>query len=166
MKYAACLLNLLLLIPYQTMAAEKTQQLLSKSNGISYPVGWQNWSTISVSQRTDNNTLRLIVGNAIAVKAARAGRTNPWPENSIIGKVVWKDEQLSTWPTATKPGKLIHAEFMFKESNKFVETYGWGWARWVGKQQRPFNNGMQQCITCHTPVKENDWVFTEPASLP
>ena len=30
----------------------------------------------------------------------------------------------------------------------------------------PFDKGMKVCIACHTPVKNRDWVFTEPASLP
>jgi len=25
---------------------------------------------------------------------------------------------------------------------------------------------MQACIACHTPVKDRNWVFTEPASIP
>lgn len=32
------------------------------SHGIAYPKGWQNWAAISVSQRTNNNSLRLIGG--------------------------------------------------------------------------------------------------------
>jgi len=136
------------------------------SHDISYPDGWQNWATIAVSHRTDNNTMRVILGNDVAVKAARSGNTNPWPDDTIIGKVVWKDTQLENWDAATVPGKFVHAEFMFKDSKQYSESYGWGWARWVGLEQKPFDRGMQVCITCHTPVKNRDWVFTEPASLP
>ncbi len=48
-----------------------------ESHGISYPQGWQSWSAIAVSHRTDNDTLRAILGNDIAVKAARSGKVNP-----------------------------------------------------------------------------------------
>lgn len=136
------------------------------SHGISYPSGWQNWAPIAVSHRTDNNTIRVILGNDVAVKAARANQTNPWPDGAVLGKVVWKDTQLKNWPTATAPGKFVHAEFMFKDSKKYSETYGWGWARWVGLDQKPFNKGMQVCISCHTPVKNRDWMFTDPAQFP
>ncbi len=153
----------LILLPLSTMAENKRP---SPSNGVSYPQGWQNWAVISVSHRTDNNTLRLIIGNDTAVTAARTGNTKPWPDNSIIGKVVWKDKQLSSWPAATTPGKLVHAEFMVKNSTAFSNTYNWGWARWMGTEQKPFNKGMQSCISCHQPVQKQDWVFTEPASLP
>lgn len=136
------------------------------SHGIAYPTGWQNWATIAVSHRTDNNTTRVILGNEIAVKAARSGNTNPWPDNAIIGKVVWKDTQLENWQTATAPGQFVHAEFMFKDSEKYADTYGWGWARWVGTDQQPFEKGAQVCISCHTPVQNRDWVFTDPAIFP
>jgi hypothetical protein len=136
------------------------------SHGIEYPEGWQNWATIAVSHRTDNNTMRVILGNDIAVKAARSGETNPWPDGAIIGKVVWKDTELVNWKAAIVPDKFVHAEFMFKDSSKYSNTYNWGWARWVGLDQQPFDKGAQVCITCHTPVKNRDWVFTDPASFP
>ncbi len=136
------------------------------SHGISYPAGWQDWASIAVSHRTDNKTLRVILGNEVAVKAARSGATNPWPDGAILGKVVWKDSQLENWKAATAPGKYVHAEFMFKDSKKYSKTYGWGWARWVGLDQQPFTKGAQVCISCHTPVKNRDWVFTDPAPFP
>ena len=136
------------------------------SHGVPFPEGWQDWATIAISHRTDNNTLRVILGNDAAVKAARTGNTRPWPDGAILGKVVWKDARLENWEAAVAPGEFVHAEFMFKDSKKYTDSYGWGWARWVGLEQKPFEKGMQVCIACHTPVKNRDWVFTEPASLP
>jgi hypothetical protein len=144
--------------------SEETQP--SPSHGIAYPDGWKEWSLIAVSHRNDNDTLRIVLGNDIAVQAARSGNTNPWPDGAVLGKVVWKDTELGNWQAATAPGEFVHAEFMFKDSIKFAETYGWGWARWVGLEQNAFDGGMQVCISCHTPVQARDWVFTEPAQLP
>lgn len=138
----------------------------SASHGIPYPAGWQEWATIAVSHRNDNGTIRVILGNSIAVEAARSGKTDPWPDGAILGKVVWKDTELKDWQAATAPGEFVHAEFMFKDSVRYSDTYGWGWARWIGLHQEPFNGGMQVCVSCHTPVKERDWVFTDPAQLP
>ena len=42
-------------------------------NGIEFPQGYQDWRVIGVSHRTDNNTLRIILGNDTAIEAARAG---------------------------------------------------------------------------------------------
>jgi hypothetical protein len=164
MKYLVTLLSTTLaLSSFSAFSADSTP---AASHGIAYPTGWQNWSTIAVSHRTDNKTIRTILGNDIAVKAARSGATNPWPDGSIIGKVVWKDTELEDWKTATVPGKFVHAEFMFKDSKKYASTYNWGWARWVGLDQTPFQKGAQVCTTCHTPVKNRDWVFSDPALLP
>ena len=149
-----------------TMHSAGAGETPAPSHGIDYPTGWQNWSTIAVSHRTDNHTLRVILGNDIAVQAARAGNTHPWPEGSILGKVVWKDTELKDWKAAIAPGEFVHAEFMFKDSQKFADTYNWGWARWVGQEQKPFQEGAQVCIACHTPVKDRDWVFTDPARFP
>lgn len=146
-----------------TLAAENPR---APSHGIPYPAGWKEWATIAVSHRNDNSTLRVIVGNDIAVEAARSDNTDPWPDGTILGKVVWKDTELENWQAATAPGEFVHAEFMFKNSAKYKESYGWGWARWVGLDQKPFDGGMQVCVSCHTPVKDRDWVFTDPAQLP
>ncbi len=133
--------------------------------GITYPEGWQNWATISVSHRHDNHTLRVILGNDIAIRAAREGRTRPWPDGAILGKVVWKEMAEPDWPQAIAPKSLVHAEFMFKNSRAKNGT-GWNWARWTGMEQKPFAKGESVCIGCHTPVEKRDWVFTTPAPFP
>ena len=157
---------LALLIMFSLPALNASDNTPSSSHGISYPEGWQDWAAIAVSHRTDNNTLRVILGNKTAVEAARSGETNPWPDGAVLGKVVWKDTELENWKAAIAPGEFVHAEFMFKDSGKYSETYGWGWARWVGHEQQPFEKGMQVCIACHAPVKDRDWVFTDPAAFP
>ena len=149
-----------------SLTAIALEPTVPPSNGIAYPDGWKNWATIAVSHRNDNNTMRVILGNDIAVTAARSGNTSPWPDGAILGKVVWKDSASEHWPAATTPGQFVHAEFMFKDSKQYADTHGWGWARWVGLEQAPFEDGMQVCIACHTPVKDRDWVFTSPAQMP
>jgi len=138
-------------------------------NGLKLPDNYKNWKVISQSHRIDNHTVRIILGNDIAVKAARTGDTHPWPNGSILGKMVWKQKTEEHWPTAIAPGKFVHAEFMFKNNKKYKDTGGWGYARWVGMKQKPYGkdrNFFQECVNCHTAVKDNDWVFTTPAIFP
>jgi len=137
-------------------------------NGIAFPAGYQDWRVIAVSHRTDNNTLRVILGNDKAIAAARSGETNPWPDGAILGKMVWKDGAIPEWSQAQKPDKFVHAEFMFRDAAKYASTGGWGWARWKGLDQVPHGdaNVAQECVACHTPVKDNNWVFTRPAPMP
>lgn len=138
-------------------------------NGIKLPPGYRDWPVIAVSHREDNQTLRVILGNDVAIRAARSGNTNPWPDGAILGKMVWKDASLAAWPTATVPGGFVHAEFMVKDAKKFSSTGGWGFARWKGLDQLPYGKDpsfVQECFGCHTPVKRNDYVFTRPAPFP
>ena len=101
-----------------------TSAVAPAPNGINLPEGYKDWRVIAVSHRTDNNTMRAIVGNDKAVEAARKGNTNPWPDGAILGKLVWKAETDANWPTATVPGKFVHAEFMTKEAKKYEATGG------------------------------------------
>jgi len=138
-------------------------------NGIALPDGYKNWRLIAPSHRTDNNTLRVVLGNDAAIGAARAGKTNPWPDGAILAKIVWKDSTHPNWEKATVPGALVHAEFMIKDSKKYAATGGWGYARWLGTDQKPYGKDAgfaQECVACHTPVKANDYVFTHPVVLP
>ena len=139
---------------------------IATSNGISYPKDWKSWKVVAVSYRTDNNTIRVILGNDVAIKSINSGKTNPWLDGSILAKVVWKTSKLEAWQSAIVPDKFVHVEFMFKDSKKYKKTGGWGWARWLGTDLKPFNKGPQSCIACHQPVKDRDLVFTKPAKLP
>lgn len=168
MRSAICLLSLGLFGLPLVHAAP--QPVPSAPNGIEFPSDYPDWRLISISDRTDNKTLRAILGNDIAIEAARAGRTDPWPDGAVLGKVVWKAVPKTNWKAALAPGKFVHAEFMFKDAQKWAGNgTGWGWARWVGTDQTPYGKDAtfsQECISCHTPVKDTDWVFTVPARFP
>lgn len=138
-------------------------------NGITLPEKYKDWRVISVSHRTDNKTMRVIVGNDIAIKAARENNINPWPQGSILGKLVWKETKDEHWEPAIVPDQFVHAEFMIKDPVKYASTGGWGYARWLGKEQKPYGENADfalECMACHTPVQGQDWVFTRPVSLP
>lgn len=156
------------IIPPTASAADAS--VAPSPNGIEYPAGYADWRVISISDRTDNKTMRVILGNEVAIEAARSGQTNPWPDGAILGKVVWKQAPKDKWPAALVPDSFVHAEFMFKDSAKWAGNgTGWGWARWKGVDQDPYGkdeNVAQECIACHTPVKGRDWVFTTPALFP
>ena len=85
------------------------------------------------------------------------------------GKLVWKDTSHPAWEKATVPGEFVYAEFLFKDSEQYKDTGGWGFARWKGLKQTPYGKDasfVQECYSCHTPVKDNDYVFTHTSSMP
>jgi len=137
-------------------------------NGIEFPADYRDWRVISTSNRIDNKTLRVILGNDVAIKAARNGKTNPWPNGAILAKVVFKQGIAEHWSQAIVPKKFVHVEFMVKDTKKYASTGNWGYARWLGNKLKPHgenSNFAKTCVACHTPVKSNDYVFTEPAPM-
>ncbi len=156
----------------QKPSTKQVQTVKANLNGISLPHNYKNWKVISASHRIDNQSMRIILGNDIAIQASRNKQTNPWPDGSILGKIVFKQKAEDNWPTAIAPNveEFTHAEFMFKDNKRFAENgTGWGWARWLGDKQIPYgddNDLDQSCIACHTPVKNKDWVYTTPIKLP
>jgi hypothetical protein len=146
--------------------AEPVKSIAPTLNGIEFPVGYENWQTISVSHRIDNNSIRTILGDPIAIQAARNGKTNPWPEGAILAKVAWKQRIDENWPSAIVPGEFHQVEFMIKDAKKYSATKGWGYARWRGKDLIPWGDNAdfaQGCVACHTPVANKDYVFSTPA---
>lgn len=141
------------------------------ANHIEYPTDLSHWRVIGTSIRNDNNTQRVILGNSIAIKAARTNTEKKhWPNGAILAKLVWKNDTLPTWPAATVPGDFIHAEIMVRDTQKYATTGGWGFARWKGLELTPHGKdkteAQQACFDCHQAAKSTDYVFTQPAKLP
>ncbi|HEY9049798.1 MAG TPA: heme-binding domain-containing protein [Ohtaekwangia sp.] len=133
-------------------------------NGIAYMPEYKNWGVISTTDRFDNGTMRVILGNAIAVNAVRNHQVNPWPDGAILAKVAW--EQLIDSTGYAHTGEFKQVEFMIKDSRKYATTAGWGWARWKGMQLLPYGKNelfTQECVQCHNPMRKRDFVFTSPA---
>lgn len=142
------------------------QSVKPSPNGIEYIAGYRNWKVISISDRFDNGTMRIIYGNDIAVKAIQSQKTNPWPTGAILAKTAWKQQANQDGSIST--GEFVQVEFMIKDAKKYAHSAGWGWARWRGKELTPYGGKAiftTECISCHKPLKENDYVFTKPLSL-
>lgn len=138
------------------------------SGGIAFQADYGDFRLIAVSQRSDDQTLRAILGNDIAVAAARAGKTNPWPDGAILAKLAWQQRQSQAFPTATVPGAFSSVAFMVKDAKKYPSTGGWGWGEWAGQELTAYEKPgfAQECAACHAKAKDADWVFTHPAPLP
>jgi hypothetical protein len=135
-------------------------------NGIEFIKGYGQWKALSTTDRFDNNTLRVIFGNDVAVKAVEEHHTNPWPKGTIFAKVAW--EQLVDADGIVHAGEFKQVEFMIKDADKYKETAGWGWARWKGMDLKPYGKTVlfaNECVNCHKPLKDNDYVFTHPLPL-
>ena len=120
-----------------------------------------DWRLLGISHREDKKTLRAILGNDTAITAARTDQTKPWPDGSILAKVVWKESTHPSWPLAIIPGEFASAEAMVKDSVKYASTGGWGFGQWqAGKLVMHDEAKAKECFACHTPMKYNDYVYT------
>ena len=132
-------------------------------NGVSFIPDYKNWLPISTTERFDNGTMRVILGNDIAVKAVRENNINPWPKGSIFAKVAWN--QVSGADSTIRTGAFEQVEFMIKDAQKYASTAGWGWARFKTTKMLPYGKTAlftSECVNCHQPVADRDFVFTSP----
>jgi hypothetical protein len=136
-------------------------------NGVRYFPNYRNWQPVSSTERYDNGTLRVIVGNEIAIKAISDKNTNPWPEGTVFGKITWDELKDSADIIHTGPFKQV--EFMIKDSKKYGKTRNWGFARFKTAAMVPYGKTAQfasECVNCHQPMKDFDFVFTIPFQSP
>ena len=137
------------------------QDVQPAPNGIPYIHNYRDWQIVNISDRFDNGTMRVILGNDVAIEAINKHQTNPWPNGAIFAKVAW--EQLTDSSLVANTGELKQVEFMIKDDKKYASTAGWGWARWKGNDLKPYGKTLtftQECVNCHQPMKDNDFVFT------
>lgn len=77
MKFAPLLSALCLFSLCAAPTVAEEQKPAPAPNGLEIPEGFENWAVISISHRLDRESMRVILGNDIAVKAARSGQTSP-----------------------------------------------------------------------------------------
>ena len=132
-------------------------------NGVPYFPDYKDWKVLSTTDRGDNKTLRIITGNDVAIRAVEERKTDPWPDNSVFAKITMQSvDDGSGHVTA---GKFVQVEFMVKDHAKYAEAKGWGYARYKGNELKPYGADAhfdQECVGCHTPVRDNDYVYTLP----
>jgi Haem-binding domain/Cytochrome P460 len=132
-------------------------------NCIAFLSDYKNWKPISSTERFDNNTIRQILGNDIAIKAVSENQINPWPDGATFAKIAWLEQTSSDG--VIRPGEFFQVEFMIRDKSKYANTLGWGWARWRGLDLKPYGkdqNFVDECVGCHRPLEDTNYVFTEP----
>ena len=140
--------------------------------------GYEDWAVVSVHQTDD--LLKVVVANPVTMDAYRAGvpdNGEPFPDGSKMAKIEWKPSQSATAPYDVRvPGLVYDLDFMVKDSKRFVDSGGWGYAVFkydaasemytpATRAHKPPQGADAKCgAACHTIVKERDYVFTEYAS--
>jgi hypothetical protein len=136
--------------------------------GVKIPPGYRDWRLISVAHEAgDNNDLRAVLGNEVAIAAYREGKL-PFPDGTIIARLAWsyvaseENDKVFGRAQSFVAGPPINVQFMVKDSKKYATTGGWGFAQF--KDGKPDHEAaLQTCFPCHEPAKARDFVFTRYA---
>lgn len=128
--------------------------------------GYEDWQLIS-SSKTDDR-MKVILGNPTIIAAFKSGipgNGKPFPKGSKIAKVQWKPKKSTEAPFSVDvPDTLADLFFMEKDSKRFPETGGWGYAQFdydpASTTFTADKAGTPNCgQVCHVAVKAKDYVF-------
>ena len=128
--------------------------------------GYGDWQLISVAKTDDR--MKAILGNPTIIAAFKSGipgNGKPFPEGSKIAKVQWKPKKSTEAPFVVDvPDTLADLFFMEKDSKRFSDTGGWGYAQFdydpASATYTADKAGTPNCgNVCHVKVKAKDYVF-------
>ena len=136
--------------------------------------GYEGWQAISMSR--NDRVVAMILGNPAMIDAYRSGiPTNgqPFPDGAKMAKIHWRPKPNAFFPDATVPGELLNVDFMVKDSKRFADSGGWGYAVFdynaatetftpgTPAGTPPQSNDARCGFACHTRAKSRDFVFTD-----
>ena len=137
-------------------------------NGLAFSEfkGFEDWPTISVSQTGE--LIEVILGNPIMMTASRAGlpaNGKQFPDGAKMAKIHWNAKKSAEAPSPTTvPDTLHDVDFMAKDSKRFADSGGWGYAQFnydaATNTFTPLGNDAKCGFACHTIVAAKDYVFT------
>ena len=142
--------------------------------------GYEQWQVVGPSLTEAANVIRVIVANPVMIKAYQdgvPGNGKPFPDGSKIVKLEWKPKKITDPPFSastpdTVPGDLTEVEFIVKDSKRFSDTHGWGYAMFdydaasgtfapaTTASKPPVGHDAKCGAACHTLAASKDYIFT------
>ena len=144
-------------------------------NGLAFSEfrGYEGWQTVSISQ--NDKLIAVILANPAMINAYQSGipgNGKPFPDGAKMAKIHWNPRRMEAFPDTTVPASLHDVDFMVKDSKRFADSGGWGWAAFkydaasdtftpfTPSDQPPQGNDAKCGFACHTTAKAQDYVFT------
>jgi hypothetical protein len=146
---------------------------LKAPNGIAFAEfrGYEDWPDVAVSRTEDG--IKLIAANPTMIEAYKAGAPGdgkPFPDGSKIVKIEWFQKKNPESPFSVDvPASLKTIEFIEKDSKRFPDADGWGYAqllydassdRFTEPGALPARAVTGECHSCHAIVAAKDFIFT------
>jgi len=136
--------------------------------------GYEDWQTIAVSH--NGPALAIILGNPEMIEAYKAGvpgNGKPFPDGAKMAKIHWVAKKAEDQPgEPLVPGALHDTDFMVKDSKRFADSGGWGYAEFEydaatesfrpgdTSDSPPQEHDAKCGFACHTVAQAKDYVFT------
>jgi len=181
MKRKSMLISVSITVPLAVLATGAAMSMQDKytvkvPNGLAFSEfkGYEGWQTISISH--NGPLLAVILGNPAMIAAYKAGipgNGKPFPDGATMAKIHWTAKKNDTAPgQPLVPGSLHDVDFMVKDSKRFADSGGWGYAAFeydastdtfspgTTADQPPQGNDAKCGAACHTIAKQQDYVFT------
>ena len=142
--------------------------------------GYESWLPVAPSYTESTPVIRTIVANPVMIKAYQdgvPGNGKPFPDGSKIVKLEWRPKTVTSPPFSaatpdTVAGDLIAVEFIVKDSKRFPDTHGWGYATFdynaatglfapaTLADKPPVGHDAKCGAACHTLAASKDYIFT------
>jgi hypothetical protein len=138
--------------------------------------GYEDWQVVSVAMvdptgpamsSESGAVLNVIVANPAMIDAYRngvPGNGRKFPDGSKIAKMQWIPKKSAEAPFSVNvPEILRNVGVMEKDSNKFRDSGGWGYANFnydaAMNMFTPDGRGSSCGYGCHTVVEKRDYIF-------
>jgi hypothetical protein len=145
-------------------------------NGLAFSEfrGYESWQVVSISR--NEKAMAVILANPVMIDAYQSGipgNGKPFPDGAKMAKIHWNPKQHDNFPDTTVPGSLHDVDFMVKDSKRFADGGGWGYAAFnydaasdtfkpgTLEDQPPQGDDAKCGVACHTIAKTKDYVFTD-----
>jgi hypothetical protein len=165
-----------LLVDAPVEAAPQDRYGLRVPGGLAFSEfkGYESWEVIATS--LNDKVMAVTVGNPVMIAAFKAGipaNGKPVPDGARMAKIHWVPKKSKFFPGTTIPGPQHDVDLMVKDSKRFADSGGWGYAVFeydaasdtfrpgTTASTPPQANDAKCGFACHTIVKSNDYVFTE-----
>ena len=142
--------------------------------------GYEQWQVVGPSLTEAANVLRVIVANPVMINAYQEGvpgNGKPFPDGSKIVKIEWRPKKINDLPFSvntpdTVPGDLAQVEFIVKDSKRFPDTRGWGYAMFdfdaasgtfapaTTASKPPVGHDAKCGAACHEAAASTGYIFT------
>src|SRR3954462_8152150 len=111
--------------------AQQDKYALKVPGGLAFSEfkGYEGWQVVATSQ--SEKLLSVILANPelmASYKAGIPGNGKAFPDGAKMAKVHWNPQKQQYFPDTVVPGTQHDVDFMVKDSKRFADSGGWGYA--------------------------------------